>query len=420
MNRAFKNLSLTAAFLSFFLSTRTTVGAQEPLQGPAGPEARCAAIEALGAGGDEAAKESLVQALNDPDPAVQACAVRAAGRSGDPKAVETLLSGIEVYLNSAGSKGGYEDDLQARLNAIDSIWALGETGDARLMNKLSKFYRESDDVLKINLIISMGKLRGKAAPNLTAIAASADESEAVRAAAFEMLDELGQPAPDARLSASKIPGIKKADLIYTGGVLGTITGWGSGHMPVGHTGIFAGTEIKNGRINVVILDCVQNTLKPYGGVRNIYSWKNFTHYFKFPYYGNRTTIPKPTAAQRDLIVKTGLALGKLGLKYDDSHLSQKGPAAFDCVGYTEYLYEQAGLDPTDSSFESGLGWPLTPWEQFMSVKPNLQPRVPYARRAAPAPAASVFQSLSGLPEAFGVKDAALVEVKTDIHPEAVE
>ncbi|HBB67635.1 MAG: hypothetical protein A2X28_06085 [Elusimicrobia bacterium GWA2_56_46] len=371
MTRAFKNLSLMSAFLSFFLSTHTSVGAQEPPQGPDEPEAGCAAMEALGASGNEAARESLLQALNDPDPAVQACAVRAAGRSGDPKAVDALLSGIETYLKSAGNRGDYEEDLQARLKAIDSIWALGETGDARLMNKLSKFYRESDDVLRINLIISMGKLRGKAAPNLTAIAASGEESEAVRAAAFEMLDELGQPAPNANLSASRRPGIEKADLIYTGGVLGTITGWGSGHMPVGHTGIFAGTEIKNGRINVVILDCVQNILKPYGGVRNIYSWKNFTHYFKFPYYGNRTTRPRPTAAQRDLIVKTGLALGKLGLKYNNSHLSQKGPLEFDCVGYTEYLYEQAGPNPTDNSFESGLGWPLTPWEQFMSVKPSL-------------------------------------------------
>ena len=94
-----------------------------------------------------------------------------------------------------------------------------------------------------------------------------------------------------------------------------------------------------------------------------------------------------------------LELGEKGLKYDITHFSQKGPVEFDCVGYTEYIYETAaGLNPTDDSYETGFGWPLTPWEQFSSLAVNETPAPPHAAAAAfsatqgtPGPAAEVLK-----------------------------
>lgn len=59
------------------------------------------------------------------------------------------------------------------------------------------------------------------------------------------------------------------------------------------------------------------------------------------------------------------------VRYDGNHFNQKGKWfsgsggywEFDCVGFTERIYEDIGLNPTSSSYESGWGWPLTPGEQ---------------------------------------------------------
>lgn len=338
-------------------------------------------------------------------------------------AVDELLNNIESYTEApeSAAKGAFENSLKARLRAIESIWALGELGDPRLMSRLQKFYADSDDVLKMNLIISMGKLErtAKAGPFLRAVAADPAEAEVVRAVAFEALDLAGTPVSIPGLERSRRVGIEKADLIYTGGIVGTVSGWFSPDLPIGHSGIFAGTEAKGGRINVVITDCVPNNFKP-GGVRNIYSFYNFTHQYKFPFYGFRSTLPRPTAAQRDLIVARGLELGKKGLRYNDTHFTQKGPVEFDCVGYTEFLYESAGLNPTPNSYETGAGWPLTPWEQFITV-------VPYA--SAPAAFSPVSQARAeavlaaagnALQAAFGVKAGFGPQPAPAGSPEAVD
>lgn len=345
------------------------------------------------------------------------------GAAGAGAAVDELLNNIEAYREGpeSAAKGAFENSLKARLRAIESIWALGELGDPRLMSRLQKFYADSDDVLKMNLIISMGKLErtAKAGPFLRAVAADPAEAEVVRAVAFEALDLAGTPVSIPGLERSRRVGIEKADLIYTGGIVGTVSGWFSPDLPIGHSGIFAGTEAKGGRINVVITDCVPNNFKP-GGVRNIYSFYNFTHQYKFPFYGFRSTLPRPTAAQRDLIVARGLELGKKGLRYNDTHFTQKGPVEFDCVGYTEFLYESAGLNPTPNSYETGAGWPLTPWEQFITV-------VPYA--SAPAAFSPVSQARAeavlaaagnALQAAFGVKAGFGPQPAPAGSPEAVD
>ena len=337
----------------------------------AGPESRCAALERLGELSSAEASEAVVAAVSDPDPAVQACAARAAGASRNQEAVNALLTNVGVYLAGSSAKGPYEDDLRARLKAIDSIWALGEIGSPSVMAKLREFYSAADAVLRVNLAISVGKLgpNPHSVPYLRSIAASAAEAGAVRAAAFEMLEERGETAAVPGLAASA-PGIEPGDLVYTGGIVGSVGSFGTSDLPIGHAGIFLGTEVRNNRLYVLIADCVPDNFEPYGGVRNIDSWKNFTHHFKFPYYGNRTTRRAPTQAQRQAIVRLARDMGGRGLTYSDSHFTQKGPDAFDCVGYTEFVYEQAGLNPTDNSYETGWGWPLTPWEQFEATASN--------------------------------------------------
>ena len=361
---------------------------------------RCSSAAALAASGGGAAARDLAAMLGDTDEAVRDCAagaLRSAGEAEKAAAAQALLAGIEDYGAAGAEKGAFEDNLKARLKAIDSIWALGELGDPRLMPKLEEFYASSDDVLRINLIVSMGKLSGneKTGPYLAAIAADTGETEVVRAAAYEMLEHIGYPAPAARLASPRKVGFEAGDLIFTGGIVGTISGWVSPDMPVGHAGIFAGTEVKDGRLRVVLADCVPNSFKP-GGVRNIYAWHKFTRDYKFPLYGNRTTQKPPTRAQREFIVAKALKMGTLGLKYK---LFKKGPAEYDCVNYTEFLYESAGLDPTPDSYESGAGWPFTPWEQFEATRPG--------GRTAPGAAASARNAAPGL-ESVNREIAALV------------
>ena len=434
MKLIFRHIPLTAALLAFAAACYAADGREtaallsSAITRDKSSDSRCAAIEALGPSRDAAVLKGLAGLLNDPDSSVRSCAIRAAGESKNELAVAPLLANIESYLASDRNMGPYENNLKARLKAIDSIWSLGEIGDPGVMEKFVKFYAESDDILRVNLVISMGKFRkaDKAGPYLATLAASVEEAGVVRAAAFEMLAEIGWNTSMISLAPSKRDGIEKADLIYTGGRVGNMNAWVSPDLPVGHTGIFAGTEVKNGRINVVIGDCVTNDKVP-GGVRNIYSWKNFTNQFRYPYYGNRTTLPKPTAAQRNKIVELALAMGKMGHKYDATHLSQKGPVEFDCVGYTEYIYEQAGVNPTPDYYESGLGWPLTPWEQFEATRPNLPPQsVKQADSASLQPRAAapdlnlILKNFGALTGAFAVKAAQPANVNTAIHPAAAD
>ena len=374
--------------------------------------ARCEALKTLGSSREESVLTALADAVQDPDMGVRVCASLLAGETKNARSVGMLRANIESYLNSSGACKA----ANSRLAAINSIWSLGEIGDPSVMSDLMKFYRASDDTFKINNIISMGKLAGNAGPFIKSVAASARETEAVRAAAFEMLEEMGQSASIPGLTPSQNAGIADGDIIFAGGLTGEITSWVSPDTPVGHAGIYAGAEIRDGRIYITICDCVPNFFNP-GGVRNIHSWKNFTHQYKYPYYGNRTTSPAPTAAQREKIVKLAMEMGEKGLKYDATHISQKGPVEFDCVGYTEYIYEAVGLNPTDESYETGWGWPLTPWEQYSGTVPDTAPAPAHAGAAAipavpkPHPAAAEMLK-NGL---FGVSGE-LIEAPAGITP----
>lgn len=421
MNGTFKNITLTAVFLTISASAFAAPGPD------ISPDTKdpCVGINALSVSRDRSAARTIADLVNDPDPDIQSCAIRAAGQTKNALAAEALFDTARNYIVSANNKGHYEDNLNARLKALDSIWALGEIGDPKVMTRLLKFFRESDDIVKINMAIGAGKTKsGDASKFLYSLAAKADESNVVRAAAYEMLEENKAEAPAARLS--DVNGMEKGDLIYTGGIFGIPQGWIK-ETPVGHAGIYAGTEVKDGKIVVVIYDCVPDNFKPYGGVRKIFSFYNFTHHTMYAFYGNRVSKTRPTPAQRDLIIKAAEA--KVGSHYSDTHFSQKGPVEFDCVGYTEYAYEAAGLNPTPNDQETGWGWPLTPAEQFAATVANTRTAdqlilpdngiiVPPQGIAVPNQGI-LTQYGSALLHSFGMKAQALPEVNTPVQFEAV-
>jgi len=330
----------------------------------------CAAMNALADSKDEAAARTIAAAIGDSDPGVRRCAIRAAGESRNKLAVDPLLAGVEAYVRDA-SRDPYEEKLKAKLSAIDSIWSLGEIGDPKVLDALVKLYAGSDEVIRMNLVMGIGKIKTPAAVSfLKGTAASENATMATRSAAFEMLAEINDDFRLSAFSPSLVSGVEKADLIYSGGLFGIPHAWIK-ELPIGHSGLFVKAELKDGKIVAEILDCVPNYFPAPNGVRHIYSWKHFTHEFKYPYYGDRSSKVRPTPAQREKIIQAAAA--KVGHKYGNSHTEQQGPDLFDCVGYTEYAYEVAGVNPTPEEYEIGLGWPLTPMEQFIATVPNIHP-----------------------------------------------
>ncbi len=418
MRNALRNLSLAAAILSISLpiGAMTTQGTIPDAAAVASAsDDPCSYLAA------QRSARGLTGLMNDPDPRVQDCAIRAAGRAKDAASADILLGNVESYLHASGSRsyGAYENNLRARLKAINSIWALGEMRSSRIMARLLRFFEASDQTIKINLVIGAGKARSPlTAAFLYKLAGSAEESNEVRAAAYEMLAEDGVRAPAPRLS---FDGMQKADIIYTGGLTGIPQDW-IGDLAIGHAGIYGGTEIRNGRLEVLIYDCVPDNFKPYGGVRKIYSFRDFTHEDSYPFFGNRVSKTRPTPEQRELVIKAAIA--KLGHHYSNSHFQQKGPDYFDCVGFTEYAYEAAGLNPTPDDQETGWGWPLTPAEQFAATVPDTQ-NAPAPVNMPPLPLPQpqntgiVAQSENAVMHAFGLRAQSLPGVPLPTGVKAV-
>jgi len=331
--------------------------------------------------------------------------------AGDDASMDRLLADIRNYMTGLANKGLYEEDFKRRLAAISSIWSLGEIGNPIVMEKLAGFYFESDEVIRMNILISIGKLKNqKAIPFLRQTAASENETMVVRSVAFELLEALGDDFKLEQVAPSKVMGMEDSDIIFTGSFLGTPIGEPM-TTPGGHVGLFVKTEVRDGRIISEIVDCMPNVVKP-GGVRKA-SWSLFTTKFKFPFYGNRTTREKPSVAQRAAI--SDAALAELGHRYNNLHDTQKGPLEFDCVGLVEYAYESAGLNPTPDTLETGWSWPLTPAEQFLHTVANQPAAIPYINAATPG-SKNVEATLSlGL---FGV--TGLTAVDTNITPASAD
>jgi len=407
MNGTFKNLALTATLLSIsasayaFLDTRSVVKTINDTTAKA--EDRCSAIATVLPQSSEQVARNLAALINDPDPSVQSCAIRAAGENKNEFAADALLANVDQYQAETRGRGPYEVNLKARIKAIDSIWSIGEIGSPAVTGKLLKYYEESDTIVRINIAISAGKTKAEFTKKfLYTLAGNTQENSVVRAAAYEMLEQNKAPAPAPGVSLTE--GMEKGDLIYTGGIFGIPQDW-IGDMPVGHAGLYGGTEVRDGKLVVVIYDCVPDNFEPYGGVRKIFSFYNFTHHNTYAFYGNRVTKVRPTAEQRDQIIQAAIA--KLGHHYSDTHFSQKGPEDFDCVGYTEYAYEAAGLNPTPDDQETGWGWPLTPAEQYAATVANTKfapPLVLAGNDSPKAPSQEIMtRNVDALMSSYGQK-----------------
>ncbi|MDQ7772430.1 MAG: HEAT repeat domain-containing protein [Elusimicrobiales bacterium] len=333
----------------------------DALDGSRDPGYRCSVIDVLGAATDDSVRKELAASALDPDPGVRVCASRQLGLQKNEHAIPLLVAGIEAYLGGSGNKGAYEDDFRARIAAINSVWALGEISSPKVMRELERLYRASDEVFRLNIAFGAGKQKTeKSGPFLRAIAGNVNETEPVRAAAFEILERLGLSGGVSGAPSAVPSAFTPADILYTGGQTGTISDWFTDMLPIGHTGIYGGTRTEDGKILTVIYDCVPNYFSP-GGVRTV-GWYNYTHHFKYPLYAVKTSAVAPTAAQRESILRVARELQ--GKDYGLTHVQQKGPDTFDCVGYSEYAYEQAGLNITPDEQETGWGWPLTPAEQY--------------------------------------------------------
>lgn len=151
---------------------------------------RCSLGEAVSRTGSDRAQRKIAGLISSADSDLAICLSRIAGESKNPYAMEALAGNIEDFVYNADRSG--ERDVKKKIAAINSIWALGEIGSEKVMDKLEKYYNGSDETLRINIIFSMGKLNdARVLPYLSKIAENEKESDAVRSAAYEMIDELG-------------------------------------------------------------------------------------------------------------------------------------------------------------------------------------------------------------------------------------
>lgn len=250
--------------------------------------------------------DEIVAALPSPGPA-----------SRESRLIDALAPLSRGAAKSAGRQSG-----EAGFRLIDAVWALGETGGPAAERALLSAAPQADPTVRLNIDAALAKIAGRAA--------AGGRAEEPAAAHLE-------------------PG----DILFRKGYFGLLNSV-IGAQTAGHVGVYAGVE--NGEHMVIEgwLPVRKVPLKVF-----IAGW---------PYYGNRTTPARPTAAQRTLIVDYVRA--QLGKGYDMAHTGQKGPEKFDCVGLAEAAYEAAGLNPTPDEFESGWGWPLTPTEQYEHTLPN--------------------------------------------------
>lgn len=234
---------------------------------------------------------------------------------GDPR-TEALIAFIESHQGSA----------DGRLKLINAVWALGEIGGEEAEAALSEALPDADRTTRLNIVAALDKIG--------AVAVAGQDSR--------------RADPDG-LYGHLEPG----DVLFRKGYFGLLNSLIKAQT-VGHVGIYVGIE--NGE--PMVIDAWQPLRK--------ISLRGFIS--NWPFYGNYTTLPEPTSAQRETII--GFVNSQLGKPFDAIHLDQKGPVKFDCVGLAEAAYESAGLNPTPDAFESGWGWPLTPTEQYEHMFPN--------------------------------------------------
>jgi len=150
---------------------------------------RCSLIDALSSSEDSNISEKMAEHINSKDDSIRLCASKSASQNNSEATIDALFANIESYKINSLNKGPYEENLKAKLSAIDSIWSLGEIGNPIIINRLAKLYATSDEVLKVNIVISIGKTKTKKAIKiLQNIADSTKEADLVRATAWEIID----------------------------------------------------------------------------------------------------------------------------------------------------------------------------------------------------------------------------------------
>jgi len=242
--------------------------------------------------------------------------------SPGPASRESRLIDALETLSSGAAKSAVRPSGGAGFRLIDAVWALGETGGPAAERALLSAAPQADPTVRLNIDAALAKIAGR-------------------------------PAAGGRAEEPAAAHLEPGDILFRKGYFGLLNP-AIGAQAAGHVGVYAGVE--NGEHMVIEgwLPVRKVSLKVFIG-----NW---------PYYGNRTTPVRPTAAQRAAIVDYVRA--QLGKGYDMAHTGQKGPGKFDCVGLAEAAYEAAGLNPTPDEFESGWGWPLTPTEQYEHTLPN--------------------------------------------------
>ena len=150
---------------------------------------RCALIDALSSSQNATISEKMNEHVNSKNDAIKLCASKSASQNNSEATIDALFANIEGYRMNSLNKGPYEENLKAKLSAIDSIWSLGEIGNPIIIKRLNKPYTTSDEVLKVNIVISIGKTKtAKAIKILKDLANSPKEADIVRATAWEMID----------------------------------------------------------------------------------------------------------------------------------------------------------------------------------------------------------------------------------------
>jgi HEAT repeat protein len=171
---------------------------------------RLTAITALGNLRDPSSATTLIEALNDPSPAVRIAAANALGAIGDKRASESLRTLLknrhdeQARIAAVGALGklrasdAVEQILEIANNESDpwavrkaSVEALGDIRDARAVNSLVNTLNDQYATVREASALALGKIGSKEA--ITPLLAALDTSTlwALRVAAANALGEIG-------------------------------------------------------------------------------------------------------------------------------------------------------------------------------------------------------------------------------------
>ena len=149
------------------------------------------AARTLGKIGDLRAVEPLMAALKDADESVRYQSVAALGQLKDPRPAEMLISML-------ANQPAMAADLGAQLRKGKLIEALGEIGDPRAFDEISKILNDKRPEFRSKAATAMGKIKDARAVEPLILMLKTDEDSSVRREAAEALGHI----PDHRRGVS--------------------------------------------------------------------------------------------------------------------------------------------------------------------------------------------------------------------------